>query len=414
MTVDLIPSDEADRMAAVRRYDVLDTPPDGAFDRITALAARLFAVPIAIVSIVDTDRIWFKSHHGLEVEEIGREAGLCASAILHSEPWLVIDASLDPRSLANPLVAGEFGLRFYAGVPLMTHDGFNLGTLCVIDHEARETQAEELATLADLAALVMDELELRLSARKSVGLEAELRHSAEKVAAALQEGLLPPRLPVVPGFDIEARYHVANREQVGGDFYDVVRLGTGCVAVVGDACGKGTLAASLAGTARWTVRSLAVDPWTPAAALDRLNEVMVEAYENPERYCTVALASICPHPAGGAGVTVSLGGQPHPLVVRCDGTVEKAGRTGPLVGSWAGVTFTDTMVDLAAGELLVMFTDGLLEAVAGHGSFDDTAVRALLGPMAGHTAAEVADRLDAALPRGVLRDDAAFLVIRPI
>ena len=89
-------------MAAVRRYDVLDSPPDGAFDRITALAARLFEVPISIVSVVDTDRIWFKSHHGVDVDEIPREPGLCASAILQNEPWVLTDAAVDPRSSRTP------------------------------------------------------------------------------------------------------------------------------------------------------------------------------------------------------------------------------------------------------------------------------------------------------------------------
>jgi diguanylate cyclase (GGDEF)-like protein len=89
-------------MAAVKRYDILDTPADGSFDRVTAMAARRFHVPISIVSIVDSDRIWFKSHHGLDVPEIGREAGLCASAILKDEPHILLDASKDVRSLANP------------------------------------------------------------------------------------------------------------------------------------------------------------------------------------------------------------------------------------------------------------------------------------------------------------------------
>jgi len=161
-------TNEGQRIAAVHRYDVLDTPPDGTFDRITALAARVLRVPIAIVSIVDTDRIWFKSHHGLDVDQIERGPGLCAPAILHNEPWVVTDAALDPRTLANPLVAGEFGLRFYAGVPLTTHDGHNLGTLCVLDRESRAVTDEELATLTDLAALVMDELEVRRAVREHV------------------------------------------------------------------------------------------------------------------------------------------------------------------------------------------------------------------------------------------------------
>ena len=138
---ELTPEGEARRLAAVQRYEILDTPPDGSFDRITAIAARLFCVPISIISLVDHDRIWFKSHHGLNVPQIDRGPGLCASAILQDAPWILNDAKNDPRSLANPLVAGDFGLRFYVGVPLRTNDGFNLGTLCVIDRAARDRRS---------------------------------------------------------------------------------------------------------------------------------------------------------------------------------------------------------------------------------------------------------------------------------
>lgn len=170
--------DEALRMNIVRRYAILDTPPDGAFDRVTAIAARLLGTPIAIVSIVDTDRIWFKSHHGLDANQIPRNSGLCASAILQSGPWLVTDARHDLRTLANPLVAGEFGLQFYLGVPLHTHDGFNLGTLCVLDTKPRTVTQEQIDTLTDLASVVMDQLELRLAAMRSIAeKEAALNHS---------------------------------------------------------------------------------------------------------------------------------------------------------------------------------------------------------------------------------------------
>lgn len=164
----IIPENETQRMAAVRRYDILDTPPDGMFDRITAIAARRFNVPISIISIVDHDRIWFKSHHGLNVKQIGRDPGLCASAILSDHPHVISDAKIDPRALSNPLVAGEFGLRFYTGVPLQTHDGYNLGTLCVIDKEPRAVDDKQIEDLKDLASVVVDQMELRLSARQSV------------------------------------------------------------------------------------------------------------------------------------------------------------------------------------------------------------------------------------------------------
>ena len=172
-------TDEAERMAAVTRLHILDTPPDGTFDRIAALAARIFGVPIAIVSIVDHDRIWFKSHPGLDLEQIPRDPGLCSSAIMHDGPWVVEDARTDVRALTNPLVAGGFGLRFYAGVPLRTRDGFNLGTLCVLDFEPRQVTEAELATLTDLAALVMNELELRLEHRRRTAQPDAASASAE-------------------------------------------------------------------------------------------------------------------------------------------------------------------------------------------------------------------------------------------
>ena len=183
----VIPANEAARMAAVRRYDILDTPPDGMFDRVTALAAWIFKVPIAIVSVVDQDRIWFKSHHGVDVTEIGRDPGLCASAILSDDPRILPDARRDPHALSNPLVAGAFGLRFYAGVPLRTFDGYNLGTLCVIDTEPRDVTDGEMAHLRDLAAIIMDQLELRRSARSAVGVKDELiREINHRVGNSLQ------------------------------------------------------------------------------------------------------------------------------------------------------------------------------------------------------------------------------------
>ncbi len=237
-------STEAERLAAVRRYDILDSPPDGAFDRITMLAARRFGVPIAIISIVDEDRIWFKSHHGLPVEQIDREPGLCASAILGDTPYLIEDARNDPRSLANPLVAGEFGLRFYAAVPLRTSDGHNLGTLCVIDKEPRPIDNEQIEDLKDLASIVMDQLELGLSARHAVG-KANLmaREIDHRVMNSLQfvSGLLTmqSRAPDIGGAAShleQAAHRVAAVAQVHRHFYaDTGEVS--CVAYLRRLCG---------------------------------------------------------------------------------------------------------------------------------------------------------------------------------
>jgi GAF domain-containing protein len=195
---------ENERLAAVRRYDILNALPDRAFDRITALAARLLNAPIAIVSIVDHDRIWFKSRHGIGIEYVERDLGLCASCVLQESPWLVSDARSDARARANPLVAGDAGIQFYLGIPLRTHDGFNLGALCVLDFVPRGASEADIAYLKNLAALVIDELELRLSARRSLasyheelarrelredhikGLLRELAHRAKNLLAVIQ------------------------------------------------------------------------------------------------------------------------------------------------------------------------------------------------------------------------------------
>jgi two-component sensor histidine kinase len=237
ISLEIIPENEADRIAAVRRYQILDTPPDGSFDRVTALAARRFGAPISIISIVDHDRIWFKSHHGLDVQQIGRDPGLCASAILSSEAHVLVDASTDVRSLANPLVAGDFGLRFYAGVPLETSDGFNLGTLCVIDKTPRPVDQAQIDDLKDLASLVMDQLELRLAARQAVE-KAEImaREIDHRVMNSLQfvSGLLTMQSRSTDASDAsaqlrEAATRVAAVARVHRNFYSSDTEEVSCV-----------------------------------------------------------------------------------------------------------------------------------------------------------------------------------------
>ncbi|MBC5775259.1 GAF domain-containing protein [Pontibacter sp. KCTC 32443] len=156
---------EIKRIAALKRYEILDTPQDGTFNRLTELASKIFNVPISIISLVDTDRIWFKSRYGLEVDEIQQEPGLCTSAILSDDVYVVENAREDPRTLTNSLVVSDFGLQFYAAAPLRTSDGFNLGTLCIIDRKQRFLNESQKEMLKELASIVMDELEIRLAAR---------------------------------------------------------------------------------------------------------------------------------------------------------------------------------------------------------------------------------------------------------
>lgn len=156
-----LPADEASRLSELRNYAILDTPPEEVFDRITRLASTLLGTPIALVSLVDEDRQWFKSRVGLEVSQTPRELAFCGYAILDDDVFTVADAADDARFAQNPLVTGDPNIRFYAGAPLTTPAGFRLGTLCVIDRQPRTLEPEQAAVLRDLADLAGRELELR-------------------------------------------------------------------------------------------------------------------------------------------------------------------------------------------------------------------------------------------------------------
>lgn len=172
-----IPADEDARLAALDRYQIMDTEHDPAFDRITEMASRIFGVPIVLVTLLDEERQWFKASCGLDKTETPRSHAFCSYTI-HQQSTLVIeDARLDPRTAANPLVTGPPFIRFYAGAPLMTDDGFALGSLCLIDPNPRSITDDDLAVLEDLADLVIDEIELRLAleeARRTEGERVEL------------------------------------------------------------------------------------------------------------------------------------------------------------------------------------------------------------------------------------------------
>jgi len=171
---------EFERLNALRRYAILDTPPEGVFDRITALAAEMLEVPVAVVSLVDTNRVWYKSIHGpLPEREMHRLPGLCGAAVLHDGPYLVESAKGDPRTQEHPLVAGPFGLDFYVGVPLRTHDGHALGLLACMDVRPRGLTPREIRFLEGLAAIVMDEIELRRSASQISRLSEALAETCD-------------------------------------------------------------------------------------------------------------------------------------------------------------------------------------------------------------------------------------------
>jgi diguanylate cyclase (GGDEF)-like protein len=188
------PSNEPERLAALQRYGVLDTGADPAFDRITAIVSRVLDVPIALVSLIDAERQWFKSCVGLDgVSETGRDVAFCAYAIHADTVFVIPDAAADVRFADNPLVVGAPYIRAYAGAPLRTSDGFRLGTLCAIDRRPRAFTNEQMAMLSDLAHVVVGEMEQQRTLRSLALAEEQLAQRVGILEAILEsagEGIL--------------------------------------------------------------------------------------------------------------------------------------------------------------------------------------------------------------------------------
>ena len=178
------PAAEMARLLSLMSYQILDTPAESAFDDLTALVAQICATPIALISLVDADRQWFKSRHGLNTESTARSISFCHHAIAGDELFVVQDATCDERFADNPLVTGDPLVRFYAGVPLKVNDGNNIGTLCVIDHVPRVLTAAQVEALSILARQVVARLEYR-----RLALDLQVAHEARQVAERKLEAL---------------------------------------------------------------------------------------------------------------------------------------------------------------------------------------------------------------------------------
>ena len=179
------PENETSRLAALHALNILDTPPEERFDRLTRMAKRLFGVPIALISLVDSERQWFKSRQGIDGTEGPRETSFCGHAILGDEVFLIPDATRDERFHDNPAVTGDPNVRFYAGCPLRVGNGGKIGTLCIVDRQPRELNDEDRLLLKDLAKMAEEELsavhlattdELTLLSNRR-GFEALSRHA---------------------------------------------------------------------------------------------------------------------------------------------------------------------------------------------------------------------------------------------
>jgi GAF domain-containing protein len=186
-------SQEAARVAALDRYAILDTEPEQTFDDLVSLASYICKTPIAMLSLVDDRRQWFKSTVGVQIRETPKETSFCAHAIQQEDLFIVPDTLKDPRFRENPLVAGEPYIRFYTGAPMINEEGFALGTLCVIDRQPRELDSEQKEALWALSRLALGQMELRQNLRllkEVLSDRSREEHEKEREIKRLEEKLV--------------------------------------------------------------------------------------------------------------------------------------------------------------------------------------------------------------------------------
>jgi GAF domain-containing protein len=187
-----MPANEVARIAALQRYAILDSEPEQGFDDLALLASYICQTPIALISLVDENRQWFKSRVGLSISETSREIAFCSMAILQSDIFIVPDTLQDERFRNNPLVVSEPTIRFYAGAPLISEEGYALGTLCVIDRTPREFSADQKQALQALSRLVLAQLEFRrnlLLLKEALNDRTKQEHERQKELTEVQETL---------------------------------------------------------------------------------------------------------------------------------------------------------------------------------------------------------------------------------
>jgi PAS domain S-box-containing protein len=267
---------------------------------------------------------------------------------------------------------------------------------------------------------VYDEADRRVALQlgRRAGLAADnarLYDEQLRIAETLQRSLLPPALPAIPGIESAARYSpMGDGVEVGGDFYDLFATGSSCVAVIGDVCGKGVEAAALTSLLRHSLRALAREGPRPSAALARLNEAIIAERGLEPRFSTVAYARL--EPAGpGVAATVASAGHPLPLVIRAGGGVEALGAPGSILGPFTEVRVHDREAELAPGDALVLYTDGVIEARRDGEMFGEERLRSLLAGLAGRPPGEIAGAVEQAVVGfhgGPLADDLAILAVR--
>lgn len=384
-------------------------------DHLTDRVVEVIPVTGAGVLLMDSDT----EHHfvaasddmilGIEALQMELQEGPCLQAYRTGEHVAIRDLAKDKSFARFSPAAAEAGLGAVYSFPLRLDDR-QLGALELYAKEPLDLSDADLVgaqILADVTAAYLFNARAREAARDLVRTSAEL-------AATLQESLLPPHLPDVPGLEVAVRFLPGRGgTRVGGDFYDILALpGKRWGILIGDVVGHGARAATLAALARYTVRTLAILQASPRRVLAGLNDTVL-ARDEPEQFLS-AVYLTTRRTGHGVHVRLARGGHPAPLVRRVDGTIEVLEPPGGLLGCVPDAGIGDSRLILATGDVLLLYTDGVTEARHSGDEFTDAPLRALMAELAPDVQAIVDGTIDAVLAHcgGDLADDAAVLAIR--
>jgi len=385
------------------------------FDHVARLAAMVLGMPLASVTVAGERRPAGRICRG-GPDVAGQlspvEQALCQYVIDSAAKLVIDDARLDPRAIACSRAgpAGPARVIAWAGFPVRGPDGHVVGALCVAGHLPRHWSTGDVEILETLSHVASGE----------VALQVALQDGAERAALArtLQESLLPPRLPSIPGLQVAARHVAGGRgADVLGDFYDVFPSVWGHWGmVVGDVCGKGVPAAKSTALARYTVRAEAHRESRPSLILDTLNRALLEWLTDDPRFLTAIYATVRPTLAG-VSVQISSAGHPLALVHRADGRVQTFGRPGTLLGIFPDPELHDSQRLLRPGDSLIMYTDGVTEARhrLDRDLYGEDRLRDFIAGLGDMSAARIADAIQQsvlAFSGAEISDDTVALVLK--
>lgn len=393
--------------AAARLADLPGARAEEPFDRVVRLAATILGTPLASITVAGEH----PSGHGA-ADPADRPSPLQRSLSQHvidSRHRLVIcDVRLDSRT-SDRQPADSANVIAWAGFPVRDPDGLVVAALWVADVRPRHWTTGDIEALETMAHVASGEVALRVA----------VQHGLERGALAqtLQESLLPPRLPDIPGLQVAARYVAGGTgAEVLGDFYDVFPSVQGNWGmVVGDVCGKGVPAAKSTALARYTLRAEAHRQTQPSLILAALNQALLDWLTDDPRFLTAIYTTVRPTRAGAA-VQISSAGHPLALVHRADGRVQTCGQPGTLLGLLPDPELHDSRKRLRAGDSLVLYTDGVTEARrADRDLYGDDRLRDFVADLGDMSAARIADAIQQAVlafSGGDISDDAVALVLK--